>query len=59
MDTPIRLVSKKPQLDFLGEVTDKKLMYMTNIMHIIAIIATKWVLGEEFVIGIDIYKVNT
>lgn len=59
MDTRIRLVTSKPQLAFLGEITDNRLLQMTKMKNTLAIMAIKWVLGEDFITGVDRYKVNT
>lgn len=59
IDTSIRLVSSKPQLAFLGEVIDNRLLKMTKVKNALAVVAIKWILGDDFVTREDRYKVNT
>jgi len=51
MDTPIRLVSSKRQMAFLGEITDLRLKRMLRMNDPLVIGAVRMVLGKIFTEG--------
>lgn len=59
MDTPIRLISRRAQVTFLGNISDQRLQGMTRRKNPLIIAAFKWILGEDFIGNPDRYRVNT
>lgn len=58
MDTPVRLVSSKAHVAFLGNISDKRLQVMMQWKNSLIIAAIKWVLREDFINNADRYRVN-
>lgn len=59
MDTPVWLISRRVQVTFLGNISDRRLQGMTRRKNPLIIATIKWVLGEDFISNPDRYRVNT
>lgn len=59
MDTPVRLTSKKAQVTFFGNISNRSLQGLTRQRNSLITAAIKWVLGKDFIDDIDRYHVNT
>lgn len=59
MDTPVRLISSKVQVAFIGNISDQRLRRMMKRKNPLIITAIKWVLGEDFIDNADCYRVNS
>lgn len=58
MDTLVWLISRRAQVTFLGNISDRRLQGMTRRKNPLIIAAIKWVLGEDFISNPDLYRVN-
>jgi len=58
METPIRLLSNKRQISFLGEISGNRLQKVFKSQSGLVLFNIKWVLGEGFMVYSNRYRVE-